>query len=308
MKLALVIPVYNEAESLPRLLEEVQEVLNGLKTDSEVLFIDDGSSDGSDKILEEAARKIKAVRLVKLRRHFGKSAALECGFRRTQADIIVTLDADLQDDPREIPRLIEKIEEGYDLVSGWKKKRQDPWHKTIPSKIYNRVTSRVTGIRLHDFNCGLKAFRKQVLKEIDVYGELHRFIPVLAGWRGFKMTEIEIHHRKRMYGKSKFGFSRLLAGFLDLMTAYYVTRFSKKPSRLFGVLGLFFFICGAAIDLHLFLVKITGGMIGRRQPYMMMGILLTLLGVQFIFVGLLSELMVYFYHRFKKEYSVEYER
>lgn len=308
VKLSLVIPVYSEKESLEPLSLELGSVLKTIPLESEVLFVDDGSTDGSDRVLEEICSKNPRWRQIRLRRNFGKSAAYECGFKRARGEIIVTLDADLQDDPSEIPRLLEKLNEGFDLVAGWKKKRYDPWNKRMPSRLFNAVTSFFFGIRLHDFNCGLKAYRRALLREVDVYGELHRYLPVLAGWRGFRIAEIEVRHRPRIHGRTKFGAGRYLSGLLDLGTAYYVTRFSKKPSRIFGTLGLGMFFLGALMDLHIFFIKISGGMIGNRLPYMMMAILLTILGVQFLFVGLLSELMVYFYHRFKKEYSVEYEQ
>ncbi|MDP3921262.1 MAG: glycosyltransferase family 2 protein [Candidatus Omnitrophota bacterium] len=305
-KISVVIPVYNEKESLAGLVDELLPVLKGVG-DYEVLLIDDGSTDGSLEIIEAAAKRDDRIRWIRMRRNFGKSAALQCGFRRAQGNIVITMDGDLQDDPAEIPRFIKKLEEGNDLVSGWKKERHDPWHKTIPSKLYNFVTASVTGVKLHDFNCGFKAYRRSVFKEVEVYGELHRYIPVLAGWRGFRIAEIEVHHRARKFGKSKYGVGRLLAGLLDLGTAYYVTRFSKKPSRIFGVIGSLAFLSGLGINLHILVIKLGGGWVGHRQPYMMLGLLLTFVGIQLLFFGLLSELMVFFYHRFRKEYSIERE-
>jgi len=306
-KISVIIPVYNEEASLSQIVDELAAVLGSMGRDYEMIFIDDGSRDGSGETLKKLAAGNKHMRIIRMRRNFGKSAALQCGFRKSRGDIVITMDGDLQDDPKEIPRFIEKLESGYDLVSGWKKKRHDPWHKTIPSKLFNFITSSIAGIKLHDFNCGFKAYRRAVIKEVDVYGELHRYIPVLAGWRGFRIVEIEVHHRPRSHGKSKYGMERFVSGFLDLGTAFYVTRFSKKPSRLFGVLGSIAFLFGFGIDMHILVIKLSGGMVGPRQPYMMLGILLTLLGIQLLFFGLLSELMVFFYHRFQKEYSIEYE-
>jgi glycosyltransferase involved in cell wall biosynthesis len=307
MNLSIVIPVYNEKDNLSELLRQIQETLSEIKLQScLIIFVDDGSTDGSKEVLADLSEKHKSVMTIRLRRNFGKSVALQCGFRHAHSEVVITMDADLQDDPKEIPRLLDELRKGSDLACGWRKKRLDPWHKTLPSKLYNAVTARVSGVSIHDFNCGFKAYRKEVLQELDIYGEMHRYIPVLAGWRGFKISEVDVEHHPRLHGTSKYGAERFLAGVLDLLTTYYVTRFSKKPSRLFGASGLICFAAGLVIDFHLLWIKLTGGVIGDRQPYMMLGILLTIMGMQLIFIGLMSELLVYFYQRFKKEYSIEY--
>ncbi len=307
MKVSIVIPFYNEKESLPPLIEELTKVLLTIRDVSpEFIMVDDGSTDGSEKVLKELTTHFP-LRVTRFRRNCGKSAALQYGFRRAKGDFVLTLDADLQDDPKEIPKFIEKLLEGSDVVCGWRRNRQDPWHKKFLSKIYNAVTSQVAGIRIHDFNCGFKAYRKSVVKEIEVYGELHRYIPVLAASKGFRVSEIVIHHRPRIYGKSKFGFGRVVSGFLDLITTYYVTRFSKKPSHLFNLLGFFCFLTGMAVNSHLLILKIIGHSISPHYPYMVFGVLMTLLGIQLICIGLLSELMISLNQRFKREYTIEFE-
>ena len=307
--LSLVIPFYNEAKSLRELSTELEAVLKSIGKPSEIIFVDDGSTDGGSQTVLELQEQNSSIKLIRFRRNLGKSAALQYGFKRAKGEIVISMDADLQDDPNEIPQFLDLLAQGYDLVSGRKVKRQDSWGKRAQSKIYNQVTRWMTGVQLHDFNCGFKAYRRQVLKEIEIYGEMHRFIPVLVSWRGFKIGEIPVHHRPRIYGKSKFGmWNRFLPGVLDLCTSYYVTRYSTKPSRIFGTFGWFSFFAGLAIDFHLLWIKLTGGAIHPHYPYMVLGGMLTIVGIQLIFFGLLSELIVFFYHRFKKEYAVDYER
>jgi len=236
MKLSFVIPIYNEEESINQLFSEIED--HTKEYDIEVIFVDDGSHDKGPVILEQLAQKDKRVKLVQFRRNFGKAAALQEGFQHTTGDIIFTMDGDLQDNPKEIQAFINKIDEGYDLVYGWKKKRHDPITKTIPSRLFNAVTSKTFKVKLHDHNCGFKAYRPEVIRDLELYGEMHRYIPALAASRGFKVTEIPVEHRKRQFGISKYGSERMIRGFLDLLTVKLVTRFGQSPLYLFGKWGL----------------------------------------------------------------------
>lgn len=242
--LSLVIPVYNEAESLAPLFAEIAAVATDSADRLEVIFVDDGSTDGSWPVIRSLAERDERVRGVRLRRNFGKAAALRAGFAAARGAVVITLDADLQDDPREIPQFLAAVREGgFDVVSGWKRVRHDPWHKTWPSRIFNRLVGWVTGVRLHDHNCGFKAYRAWVLKELDLYGELHRFVPVLAAHRGFRVGEVVVRHRPRRFGRSKYGWRRFIKGALDLATVYFLTRFDRRPQHLLGGYGLG---CGCA--------------------------------------------------------------
>src|SRR5215204_455395 len=259
MDLSLVIPLRDEEESLPELSEWINLVMKANNFSYEIIFVDDGSSDNSWKVIEELRNNNENIKGIKFQRNYGKSAGLNEGFRAAQGDVIITMDADLQDSPDEIPELHRMIiEDGYDLVSGWKKKRYDnALTKNIPSKFYNSVTSQVSKIKLHDFNCGLKAYRKKVVKSIEVYGEMHRYIPVLAKWAGFKkIGEKVVEHRPRKYGVTKFGWERFVNGFLDLMSITFVGKFSKRPMHFFGLWGTLFFLVGVGITLYLIISKI----------------------------------------------------
>ncbi len=302
--LSVIIPLYNEAESLPELYSRLKEVLHAKKISYELIFIDDGSQDGSFEILEKFHNEDKRVRVIQFRKNFGKSAGLACGFQEARGEIVITMDADLQDDPNEIPHLIEKINEGYDLVSGWKKKRYDPFIKRNTSKIYNFVTSLVSGIRLHDFNCGLKAYRKEVVKSIEVYGQLHRFIPVLAHWQGFRVTEIVVKHHPRKYGKTKFGAFRFIAGMLDLFTVVFLNKFKKRPLHLFGTLGVFVFMAGIIMNIYLAYQRIFFQKYLSNRPLLFLAVLLVIVGIQFISMGLLGEMITETQKR-KNDYSVK---
>ena len=231
------------------------------------------------------------MKAIRFRRNFGKSAALSVGFAHAGGAIVITMDADLQDDPQEIPNLVRKIREGYDLVSGWKKKRYDPITKTVPSRFFNFVTSMMTGIKLHDFNCGLKAYRSEVLKEIDIYGEQHRFIPALVHWRGFRIGEIPVQHHRRKFGKTKFGPGRFFKGFLDLITVLFTTRYIKRPLHLFGGWGIFAFLIGFGINLWLSIEKLVYLTPLGNRPLFFLGILLMIVGIQLISIGLLGEMI-----------------
>ena len=289
--ISIVIPLYNEAASLKELHGQISKVCKENRLVFEVLYIDDGSIDSSYRVLQELHKTDRRVKVIQLRRNSGKAEALVAGFLAASGSLIVTMDADLQDDPSEIPRLIEKLESGYDLVSGWKKKRQDPLSKRIPSKIWNRVTSFISGIRIHDFNCGLKIYRREVLESIEVYGELYRYIPALAHWEGFRIGEIEVNHRPRKYGKTKFGISRFINGFLDLITVLFLSKYTRRPLHLFGSIGLLTFLGGAAITIYLIILRIARISYLSNRPLLFIGVLLLILGIQFISIGLLGEMI-----------------
>jgi len=288
---SVVIPLYNEEQSLMPLSLAVRDALDRMNSTYEVIFVDDGSTDNSLKVLREIHRKNRRYKFISFRKNYGKSAALSVGFQHAMGKIIVTMDADLQDDPNEIPKLIEKLESGYDLVNGWKRKRHDPITKTIPSKLFNYITSVFTGIKLRDFNSGLKAYRREVIQEIKVYGEMHRFLPVLAHWGGFKVAEVPVIHHPRKYGKTKFGLSRFWHGFLDLVTVLFTTRYSKRPLHFFGVIGLLTFLLGFVIDLDLAIEWLMGKTAISNRPLFTVGILLIIVGVQFVSIGLLGEMI-----------------
>ena len=293
MDLSIVVPLYNEEESLPELTSWIWKVVKD-RYECELIFIDDGSSDNSWEVVEELKGKYPFVKGVKFRRNYGKSAALNEGFARARGRVVITMDADLQDSPDEIPELYDLIEkEGYDLVSGWKKKRHDPISKTLPTKLYNWATRVVTGIRLHDFNCGLKAYKGRVVKSIEVYGEMHRYIPVMAKWAGFhNIGEKVVEHRKRKYGKTKFGLERFVNGFLDLMSITFVTRFGRKPMHLFGLLGTLLFVAGFIIAVYLAYAKFFWMEYRMTErPLFYFGLLAMILGTQLFMAGFLGELI-----------------
>lgn len=300
---SVVVPLYNEDASLPELADELKSVLGRMGMPYEIIFVDDGSTDDSFKVLRDLHRNNKRIKVIRLRKNFGKSAALSLGFQRVTGDIVVTLDADLQDDPSEIPNLVKELKKGYDVVSGWKKKRRDPITKTIPSKLFNYTVRFVTGIKIHDFNCGLKAYRKNVIKKIKVYGELHRFIPVLAHWQGFSIGEQIVKHRRRKYGKTKFGITRFMKGFLDFITVLFTTRFAARPLHLFGTIGLVSFFTGFFIDAYLTIQWFLGNISLSNRPLLLAGFLLIIVGVQFFAIGLLGE-MISRGQNMEDEYSV----
>ncbi len=301
--ISVVIPVYNEETSLPELAEELRSILGGMGMPYQIIFIDDGSTDGSFKVLRELHRINKRIKVIRLRTNFGKSAALSLGFQYAEGDIVITLDADLQDDPAEIPNLVRELKKGYDVVSGWKKRRRDPITKTIPSRLFNYTVRLFTGIKIHDFNCGLKAYRKEVVKKIRVYGELHRFIPVLAHWQGFSIGEKIVQHRKRKYGKTKFGITRFLKGFLDFITVIFTTRYATRPLHLFGSIGLVCFFTGFFIDAYLTIQWFLGNITLSNRPLLLAGFLLIIVGVQFLAIGLLGEMISRGQHG-DEEYSI----
>jgi glycosyltransferase involved in cell wall biosynthesis len=288
--ISVVIPVYDEAGSLRELHAELTRALDALGRGWEIVYVDDGSRDGSDAVIAELAARDPRVRGLSFRRNFGKSAALAVGFRMARGEWVATMDADLQDDPAELPKLAAALEGGLDLVSGWKQSRQDPPTKTLPSRLFNAVTGAVAGIRLHDFNCGFKLYRREVVDSIEVYGELHRFLPALAHWRGFRVGEVAVHHRARRFGRSKFGASRFVNGFLDLLSAAFLSTSALKPLHLFGRIGLMFLVAGLVIGAWFVVLWMAGDPI-RVRPLMLFGAGLVLLGIQLILMGLLGEMI-----------------
>lgn len=291
--ISVVVPLLNEEDSLPELARQLEQVLERVaRGNYEVLFIDDGSTDDSFRVIQDIHARNKRFKAIRFRTNHGKSAALAIGFAECKGDIVITMDADLQDDPNEIPSLVAKLEEGFDLVSGWKRKRHDPWHKTMPSKLFNAVTSRMSGIRLHDFNCGLKGYRRSVIENVQVYGEMHRYIPALAHWEGFRVTEIPVQHRARQHGVSKFGMSRFLKGYLDLLTVMFTTRYVKRPLHFFGAVGSLFALVGFITDLYLVIEWSLGKTSLSNRPLALFGVAMIIVGVQLISIGLVGELIV----------------
>jgi glycosyltransferase involved in cell wall biosynthesis len=287
--ISVVVPVFNEERSVALLYEELQASLDAIG-DWEVVFVDDGSTDGSFGALTRLHSREPNVRVVRLRRNFGKAAALAAGFGQAAGDVVVTIDGDLQDDPSEIPHLLAKLDEGFDLVSGWKVHRRDPLTRRIPSKIFNWVVRRFSGLRLHDMNCGLKAYRAEVVHGLVLYGELHRFIPVLAHEQGYRVGELPVNHRPRGHGRSRYGLERYVRGFLDLLTVSFMGRYRHRPLHLFGGLGLLLGGLGTAVLVYLTIDKLLGHAIGKR-PLLTLGVLLVVVGMQFFSLGLISELI-----------------
>ncbi len=294
MDLSIVVPLYNEDESLPELESWIRRVAEREGYEYEILFINDGSTDQSWQVIEDLAQKNPCVRGVSFRRNYGKSAALQTGFEHARGEVVITMDADLQDSPDEIPALIKGIKvDGYDLVSGWKKKRYDPLTKTIPTKLFNAATRRLSGIKLHDFNCGLKAYRNTVVKSIEVYGEMHRYTPVLAKMAGYKnIGEQVVEHQARKYGSTKFGMERFINGFLDLLTIAFIGKFGKRPMHFFGAVGMLFVLAGLGILLFLAGGKIFGEAAKiHDRPLFYLGNLALIVGSQLFLTGFLAELI-----------------
>ena len=287
---SVVVPVFDERESLRPLCDELVGVLAKLGRRYEIVFVDDGSTDGSSEVLADLAAAVPEVVVVRLRRNFGKATALMAGFREASGDAVVTMDADLQDDPAEIPRLLAELEAGADLVSGWKHERRDPWSKRAPSKVFNAVTARMSGVPLHDLNCGFKAYRAEVVHSLALTGDHYRYIPVIAANEGFRVAEVPVNHRPRAHGRSKYGLERYLRGFLDLLTILFIGRFKHRPMHLFGGLGLASIVAGTLICAYLSVLKLLGEGIGNR-PLLLLGVLLIVAGIQLFTIGLLSELI-----------------
>lgn len=290
MLISIVVPFFNEEESIQELYERIVKAVS-LSAGYEIIFVDDGSSDTSSKIVENLHAMDKNVRLISFRKNFGKSMALGAGFEFSHGDIVITMDADLQDQPEEIPLFIEKIHSGFDLVSGWKYPRHDSWHFVFASKLFNRFVSILFGLRIHDVNCGFKAYKADVVKSLDVYGELHRFLPVIAHQKGFRVTEIKIQHARRKYGKSKYGVWKFFYGLIDMITVLLLTKYVQKPAHFFGTTGILFFVSGFALSLYLTIRWFMGHGIASR-PLFFLGILLIIVSIQLISLGLLGEILV----------------
>lgn len=289
-KLSIVIPLFNEAKNISQLYVELKPVMEGLEEEYEIIFVDDGSCDNSFSILEDLYNRGQTVKAIQFTRNFGKSAALSTGFKQTRGKIVITMDADLQDDPREIPHFIHQLEQGYDLVSGWRFPRKDPLSKILASKVFNCLTSAFTGVKVHDFNCGFKAYREKVVKDLDLYGELYRYIPVLANWKGYKIGEVKVRHRSRIHGQSKYSTGRLFRGMADLITVMFLTKYMEKPLHLFGGIGLLLFLAGLVVNVYLVILKLLGQGIADR-PLLWLGILLIVVGLQIVSTGLIGEMI-----------------
>jgi glycosyltransferase involved in cell wall biosynthesis len=304
--LSVIIPILNERDNLTELHQQLTIVLSHLKRTYEIVFVDDGSTDGSLQLCRKLTTMSPHVVLVELRRNFGKATALQVGFQVARGKAIITMDGDLQDDVKEIPHFLEALEEGLDLVSGWKQNRQDPLHKTLPSRLFNWVTSFLTGIPLRDFNCGFKAYRREVIESLNLYGELHRYIPVLAHAKGFRVGEIPVYHHPRRHGKSKYSFERFFRGAFDLLTTLFLCGFQRRPLHLFGLVGLAFLLIGVSIDAYLAFLWFAGiAYIGNR-PLLMLGTLLIIVGIQILIFGLLAELITAATYR--RSEALEYVR
>ena len=288
--ISVVVPLLNEERSLEALYREIADALEPLGHDYEVVFVDDGSTDASLAVLSRLHDETTNVVVIHLRRNFGKAAALQAGFVEARGELVVTIDADLQDDPAEIPKLLAKLDEGFDLVSGWKTRRNDPFARRLFSRVFNWVTGVISGVHLHDVNCGLKAYRAEVLHGIRLYGELHRFIPVLASYRGYRIAEIPVNHRPREHGRSRYGPERYLRGFFDLLSVTFMGRYKHRPLHLFGGVGVLMGAVGFVILLYLSIEWFWGQAIGQR-PLLTLGVLLLVVGIQFVSLGLLSELI-----------------
>ena len=294
MKISVVIPVFNEEDSIKELYGQISTALKNQKK-YEIIFINDGSSDKSEKAIIDLSNEDKRVKLISFYRNFGKSAALSEGFKYASGEIIITMDADLQDDPNEISNLINKLDEGYDLVSGWKQKRHDPWTKTFPSKIFNFVTRILTGVNIHDFNCGLKAYRSSVIKSIEVFGGRHRYIPALAGQMNFSVSEIVVNHRPRIYGETKYGGSRIFHGFFDLLTILFLNKYTQQPLHFFGSIGLVTFTAGFFVELMVIYYKfVLLEPFSKHIALLLLGVILIIIGIQFFSIGLLGEIIARF--------------
>lgn len=306
--LSLVVPIYNEEESVPHICRRISEVLAAApepyRASYEVLLIDDGSSDGSFAACLAAQRAEPFVRIIQFRRNFGKTAALQAGFRHARGARVVTIDADMQEDPADMFRLLAQLDAGYDLVSAWRLQRNDPLSKTLPSRIFNTVVAGVTGVALHDFNCGFKAYTRDVVRDLRLYGDLHRFIPVLASQQGFRVTEVPVEHRPRRYGKSKFGVRRLGRGYLDFIQVLFLTSYLRQPLRLFGTIGTLLFLAGGLISAYLTVLWFQGQRPIGDRPLLTLGVLLLITGLQFFSTGLIGEMLRYSSYHPDDEYAI----
>jgi glycosyltransferase involved in cell wall biosynthesis len=297
VNVSIVIPLLNEAENLELLHAQLQRVLDAMDRTCEVVLVDDGSTDGSLQLLQQLHAQDGRVRVIRLRRNFGQTAAFAAGFDFSRGDVIVTMDGDLQNDPADIPRLLEKIDEGYDVVSGWRVRRQDRFlTRRLPSRIANFIISQATGVKLHDYGCSLKAYRREVLSNVKLYGELHRFVPALASWMGIRVAEIPVNHAPRRFGRSKYGLRRSTKVILDLLTVKFLLDYGTRPIQIFGFLGMLCFVTGTGLGVYLSYLKLFEYIALRERPLLLLAVLLVVLGVQLIIMGLLGELVVRTYH------------
>ena len=295
-KVSVVIPIFNEEENITPLYKELKAVLDGMRKKYEVIFIDDGSDDGSNEILQRLAQEDKGIKVIQFRKNFGQTAAIAAGVEYAQGEIILTMDGDGQNDSRDIPRLLDKLKEGYDVASGWRKNRKDPLlNKKIPSALANKLISWLTGVKLHDYGCTLKAYRRDILKDVRLYGEMHRFIPAYAAWVGARIAEMEVAHHPRKHGRSKYGLSRTTSIILDLITILFLQRYSTKPIRLFGGAGMILFALGVLIGLFVLLRKLVWGGVWI-SPMILISFLFITMGVMFILLGLIAEIIIRTYH------------
>jgi glycosyltransferase involved in cell wall biosynthesis len=302
--LSIIIPLLNEEESLPELYSRIRETMQQVRRHYEIMLGDDGSTDTSFKVLEKLhTENPDLVKVIRFRRNFGKSAALSAGFKEAKGDFVITMDADLQDDPKEIPLLIEALGDSYDLISGWKKKRHDSSVFTLPSRVANAVTSKLTGLHIHDLNCGLKVYRNEVVKELKIYGDLYRYIPILVHQAGFRVGEKVVQHHPRKYGHSKYTVGKFYRGFLDLLTILFTANYIRRPLHLFGVWGLFSFVTGALIDGWLIIERLRGETSLSNRPLFLVGFFFIIIGVQFVSLGLLGE-MISRHERNEESYSI----
>lgn len=302
MDISIVIPVYNEQDTIKLLCHQLKNVLDTLEESSEIIVVDDGSSDNTCNILREIKEDIKELRVIRLRANMGQTAALSAGFDNAQGNIIITIDADLQNDPNDIPKLLEKMKEGYDVVSGWRKKRKDPvLSRKIPSYIANKIISGFTGVYLHDYGCTLKAYRKEIIKDIELYGQMHRFIPALAKWVGGRIGEVSVSHHPRRFGRSKYGIGRTVRVVLDLITVKFLLSYSSSPIQIFGLIGLGSGGVGSLWLIYLVFQRLFAGMPLAGRPALLLAVMLVFLGMQFISIGLLGELLIRTYHESQKK-------
>src|SRR5262245_30079223 len=303
LSISVVIPLLNERPTLEPLCHRLANVLREMADRHEIIFVDDGSTDNSVEVLRRLSRLNTDVGYIRFRRNFGKSAALAAGICASKYSLVATMDADLQDVPEELPKIVQKLQEGYDLVSGWRYQRHDKWTRRVASRMYNWVTSRLTGVRLHDINCGFKCYRKEVLNEVMIYGERHRYIPVLASYRGFRLGEVQINHASRMHGDSRYGLGRVFGGFFSLLTVILMTRYTNKPLHFFGMLGFILAGLGSVIDAYLILSRVFFKQWLSNRPLLIIGTMLMIVGVQLIIFGLLAEMIAFSYRR-EHDYSI----
>lgn len=300
-EISVIVPVFDEEGNLPRLMQDLTRVLSGMGRSYEVLFVDDGSHDGSARLIAEAARGDQRIRLIALRRNFGQTAALAAGFDHAHGGILVTMDADLQNDAEDIPKLVAKLEEGYDLVTGWRQKRRDSFLRNLASSIANSLISKVTRVRVHDSGCTLKAYRREVVQELRLYGEMHRFIPALASWTGVRLIEVPVRHHPRLHGRSKYGFSRILRVLLDMITVKFLLSYSTSPIQMFGKLGILSGLCGILLFIVAVILKFTQARTLTGNPLFYLFILCEIIGIQFILIGLLAEITIRTYHESQRK-------